>query len=40
MKTIEFDYAPGDVLTIAEEDTCIVDVYALEVQTSPAGGGH
>ena len=44
MKTVEFDYNPGDVLTIAEEDTCIVDVYSLEVQAAAPppgpGGGH
>ena len=42
MKTLEFDYTPGDVLTISEEDTCIVDVFALEIQAAApaAGGGH
>ena len=30
---VEFDYAVGDTLAITEEDTCIVDVYSVEVTT-------
>ena len=30
---VEFDYAVEDTLAITEEDTCIVDVYSVEVTT-------
>lgn len=30
---VEFDYGNGDVLSITEDGTCIVDVYSVEVST-------
>ena len=31
---LEFMYQPGDVVTVTEEGTCIVDVYELKVASS------
>ena len=38
MTTLAFTYNPGDVLRLAEEQTCILHVYKLEVSRHDVAG--